>query len=131
MGPTLRAEHRPPAGQCERWAAVSAAGLQVSIPATPMARGYLFWARRAGSPSSMTASAFPRVRGYAAHSALIGSTIVTVSAFSGPPEQAGRPCDQHDHHDNEDNGRGSFGPEDLGQPLHDAEHEAGDNGAED
>src|SRR5438105_10097921 len=58
-----------------------------------------------------------------------GST--TRSTLRAPPEQAGRPDEKHDRHDDEDHRVRSFGKEHLGQALDDAEREAGDDRAHD
>src|SRR5919198_3438117 len=46
-------------------------------------------------------------------------------------EQSGRPDQQDDRHDDKDYGVGRLGKKYLGQPLDDAEREAGDDRAQD
>src|SRR6202795_1718189 len=48
-----------------------------------------------------------------------------------PPEEPGRPEKEHDGHDHENHRVGGFRVEELGQPLHHAQREAGDDGAHD
>src|ERR1700752_3973483 len=56
----------------------------------------------------------------------------TLCSMSGPPpEQAGRPHQQHDRHDDEDHRVGGLGEEHLGQAFNDPEAEAGDDRAHD
>src|ERR1700744_6218412 len=55
----------------------------------------------------------------------------TRSMSGPPPEQAGRPHQQHDRHDDEDHGVGGLREEHLGEALDDAEAEAGEDGAHD
>src|SRR3954453_5394642 len=47
----------------------------------------------------------------------------------GLSEQATRPSQENDHHHHESDGRGSLGPEHLGQPLDHPQAEAGDDRA--
>src|SRR5215471_4480403 len=60
-----------------------------------------------------------------------GAVPLAVTILPVPAEETRGPHEEHEGHDDEDDGVGGFRVEHFGQPLDDAQREAGDDGARD
>src|SRR6266498_5347366 len=80
------------------------------------------------STQAMITNAIASLWARSACSLLSSATRCTLRA---PSEQAGRPDQKNDCHDDEDHGVGGFGKEDLRQSLDETQAESGQNRAHD